>query len=333
MKTINKILAFAAILLLGLGCANNSGKKQSQEIKYRDFPVPKMPSLYTDSASQTAYIAANLWSQYLSGEGVTDSVAILGVPRDKMESQMAFWIKCLDAIPLKEAQNDIDKLFTQIEQKQMQLGAEDHFFLRFTEMVCKYMYDPNSPMRDEDLFLPFVRRLAVSPLTEEDMRAGYEYQAKMCALNPRFSVAPDFAYTTAKGRRGTLHQIKSGVTLIFFSNPGCTACREILDAICSRQYLSRMISEGHFAVLNLYIDEELDKWYEYMTTYPTNWINAYEHKGTIRNDQIYDIRAIPSLYLLDEGKHIVMKDAPLEKLLLFLDEYAQYLYGQQQINR
>ena len=35
----------------------------------------------------------------------------------------------------------------------------------------------------------------------------------------------------------------------------------------------------------------------------------------IRSDHLYDVRAIPSLYLLDSQKRVLMKDAPEDKVL------------------
>ena len=43
--------------------------------------------------------------------------------------------------------------------------------------------------------------------------------------------------------------------------------------------------------------------------------NGYDPDYAIRTDRLYDVRAIPSLYLLDSEKTVLMKDAPTEKVL------------------
>ena len=40
---------------------------------------------------------------------------------------------------------------------------------------------------------------------------------------------------------------------------------------------------------------------------------------TIRKDLTYNVRAIPSLYVLDKDKKVVMKDAPVEKVIPYLE--------------
>lgn len=76
-----------------------------------------------------------------------------------------------------------------------------------------------------------------------------------------------------------------------------------------------MIKSGDLAVVNVYIDEDLGEWYGYMGEYPLSWHNVYDPNLVIRNDLLYDVRAIPSLYLLNRDKIVLLKDTTTEKLL------------------
>ena len=79
--------------------------------------------------------------------------------------------------------------------------------------------------------------------------------------------------------------------------------------------VQKLLDEGRLAVLNVYIDEDLEAWREYMPVYPKEWMNGYDASHIIREDILYCIRAIPSLYLLDADKRILLKDAPVERVL------------------
>ena len=72
-------------------------------------------------------------------------------------------------------------------------------------------------------------------------------------------------------------------------------------------------------VLNIYIDEDLKAWKEYMPVYPEDWYNGYDPDYVIRTDVLYNVRAIPSLYLLDKDKTVIMKDAPDTRLFDWLE--------------
>ena len=80
-----------------------------------------------------------------------------------------------------------------------------------------------------------------------------------------------------------------------------------------------MIENGILAIVNVYIDGEVDKWLDYEPNYPRNWLNGYDPSGIINEGELYYVRAIPSLYLLDSQKRVIMKDAPVERVLEFFD--------------
>ena len=92
----------------------------------------------------------------------------------------------------------------------------------------------------------------------------------------------------------------------------------IIQVLKGDQKISAMISQGRLAVLNIYIDEDLQAWREYMPIYPEEWYNGFDPDLVIRTDNLYNVRAIPSLYLLDSDKRVIMKDAPENKLFNYL---------------
>ena len=128
------------------------------------------------------------------------------------------------------------------------------------------------------------------------------------------TVAADFRFSDKTGKIRTLHGIKAPMTLLFFSNPGCDACMNIINVLKGEPRIAQLIEDGRLAVLNIYIDEDIAAWRSYMPIYPDQWYNGFDPDLVIRTDDLYDVRAIPSLYLLDENKTVIMKDAPENRL-------------------
>ena len=312
MSRISSSVLLALLLLAG---CTGRGNKTANTPKPRSFPVVTVPEAYTDEADRLSYAAGHYWDAYFAGEGATDSAYVLGVPRRELEQNISNYLAVLDMLPLPEAARNMEGLFKGVSAVQKR-DSTSHFFDTFSELVSSYLYDPNSPMRDEDLYLPYVRGLAESPYTPENMRAVYRYQTLMCGLNPRGSVAPDIKARTASGKQFTLHGIKAPYTLLFFSNPGCSACREMMETI--ENEITPMFPKGTVAAANIYIDDELDLWMQYVGNYPEEWYTGYDFRHEIRDEQTYNVRAIPSLYLLDSEKRIIFKDAPVEKILVYL---------------
>lgn len=239
---------------------------------------------------------------------------MLGVPESQVEQYIVDLLGSLERCPLEEGVFQIENLFDRIVAEHRR-DTSRFEYLKLTELVSKYLYDPNSPIRDEDLYLPFVRRMAACEFTSEDMKPAYEYEASVCALNPRESIATDFVFRTAAGRNIRLHDIKAEYTVLFFSNPGCHACAEIVDILRSDELVSFKIADGSIAVVNVYIDEELDEWRKHLGDYPKEWYSGYDPHYAIRSDQLYNVRAIPSVYLLDADKTVILKDADVNRMM------------------
>ena len=191
------------------------------------------------------------------------------------------------------------------------------YFMMLAENV---LHNPNSSMRNDELYIPVLEAAIASPLMDEYEKMPLVYDLQIAMQNRIGRRANDFAYTLASGRSARLHDVESQYTLLFFSNPGCPMCREIREQISQSPKLVDMISRKELAVLVVYPDEDLSAWREHLADYPKSWINAYDKGGVISRDRLYDLKAIPALYLLDEQKQVLIKDCTsveaIEHLLL-----------------
>jgi hypothetical protein len=79
-----------------------------------------------------------------------------------------------------------------------------------------------------------------------------------------------------------------------------------------------MMEDGRLLVVNIYPDEDVQAWLDYLPNYPAEWVCGYDPDQLLNSNTVYWLRAIPSLYLLDEQKRVILKDAPLNFLLAAL---------------
>ena len=222
--------------------------------------MPTVPSMITDANEAYEYIATHFWDAFLGKSYPCDSSLVNGVRNVEVEKAFGMYAALLEMNCSRDfATKAMSGLFSSVER----FGKENdssNVFGFFEKMVPKFLYDPNSPYRDEDLYLPYVSGLSVSDLVSEDMKQAYSYDASMCSINRAGTPAADFSFTDLKGRRHNLHGIKAGHTLLFFSNPGCHACKEIMEEIEGNKVLQTLISNGKLAVVNVYIDRDITEW-------------------------------------------------------------------------
>ena len=303
-----------------VGCGGGKAKVGS-ETAFQPHPFPLMkdvPAVISDPQEISEYVISNYWNRFLGETYPCDSNVVNGVSREDLEKAFGAYVTFLDNVSIDFGRKAMAGFFDKVEKFQA-ADTSSNVFAFFEKMVPKYFYDPNSPVRNEDLYLPYVSRLAVSEYSDSDLKPSYSFEAKMCSLNMIGSPAADFVFTDLAGKRHTLYGVKAETTLLFFTNPGCPACKEIMESLTSDEKIAALVASGRLAVVNIYIDDELDKWREYASVYPKNWYNGYDQSYIIRSDVTYNVRAIPSLYVLDSEKKVIMKDAPVEIVLPYLE--------------
>lgn len=181
-----------------------------------------------------------------------------------------------------------------------------NYFATLTEIV---LHDPNSPHRNDEYYIPVLEEILASPLLDKYERIAPAYDLEIARKNRIGTVANDFIYTLADGSKAHLHDIKAKYTLLMFSNPECPMCRELIGEISSSPLLSALIQHGVVKVLTVYPDEDIEIWRSHLNNIPSEWIRAYDKEQTLTTQRLYNLNAIPALYLLDIEKRVVVKDS------------------------
>ena len=69
----------------------------------------------------------------------------------------------------------------------------------------------------------------------------------------------------------------------------------------------------------MYTEANSKLWLDYQSHIPSKWLNVTDHQE-IMHEEKYDLRALPSLYLLDQDKKILLKDASMGALKDYLEK-------------
>ena len=310
------LIVIAAALALVAGC---KGKKAEQQFVALPFPDVQLPAMIDSQEAAVEYLAYNYWNGFTDPSRTypSDSALVSGVRRTTVEQKFADWTSVLDMAQPEVAEKAIARMYDRALACERKNGTSNVF--ETLAFFCeRYFYDPNSPLRNEERYLPFVRKYASYEGLDEATRGKYERQVRMCSLNRVGQKAADFRFADRMGNFTSLYDIKSEYTLLFFSNPGCEACMQIINVLNSDPLISSLIQQKRLAVVNVYIDEDIQAWRSYMPIYPEEWYNGFDPDFVLKENTLYNIRAIPSLYLLDSDKRVIMKDAPEERLFNYL---------------
>ena len=302
---MNKFLPIVLVCLL-CGCAGGGGKK-APVASVPEFPMVDIPSVLAEPQDRVDYMTEHFWDRFTGLSGQTDSASVKGLPSAVVEEKFVFWVTLLKAASVPVMEKAVS------QSVDVARADGDAVFGRFLDFADKHLYDPNSPGRNEEAYLALLNRALGGALPNEDMRQRYEYCVSQCSLNRIGQRAADFKFISREGRMMRLYDVEAPVMLLIFSNPGCPTCALYQENLQKNKPLQDAMRKGSFKVVNIYPDEDIQAWEDYVRTYPAEWVCGRDPLGQLHGG-LYSLRAIPSLYLLDKDKKVILKDASYEEV-------------------
>ena len=267
-----------------------------------NFPLPQIPETIGQPEARLSYLLNHFWNNYqfndttqvnkdLGEQGFADFLNLLGYGDDTIidNATKAFY----------------DQAFSTSWGKK-----------QYSELINHYLDNPNSPMRNDAIYVHFLRNIRPYYANDAAARQRYAFKLTQAKKNLPGQPATDFIYTERNGQQGKMSNIRAKFTLLFFHDPDCENCKRIMPLAVQENLLQR----PDLKVLLMYADQDYEAWKRDVRSYPANWIDAYSPKGEIMQQLLYYVPATPSFYLLDADKRVILKDAPLDTILAFLQQ-------------
>lgn len=265
------------------------------------FPMPKVPDFITGQEERMAYALEHYWQAYEFNDTTKAN-------RDMGEQGFSTFLVLLQhadsAITAKAIERYLEKGFALPSLRALHNG-----------MIRHYLDNPNSPMRNDALYTHFLRaQLKFYNQDESAERERCAFLLDMVSRNLPGTIAQDFRYIDRNGKPGSLHAIESPLTLVIFNDPDCETCQQEMPVLMADPLLQ---STG-LAVLAVYPDANTELWEAAESSMPSSWTDAYSPNGEIMLRALYYLPAMPSLYLLDKDKRVLLKDATPQHVRQFL---------------
>ena len=168
--------------------------------------------------------------------------------------------------------------------------------------------NPNSSYRNQDLYSKLLEAEVNSPYFipyEKQVAAG---KLKLLQQNNIGHPANNFTYITPKEDKRQMYEIKADYLILYFNNPECPACKEMRDVLAKSEVIGLNVKSGRLKVLSIYTDNDLKPWLKHLKDYPKEWIQGRDENEYLYKNKVYDLRAIPTVYLLDSNKKVLLKD-------------------------
>ncbi len=297
---ITVIVSVAAMLLTGCTQQQHNDQKVAAVAGAEglELPLPEVPDSLRDVESRAGYIALHYWDAMDFGNVArsTDTAVV-----EQNFANFAAIAEMAGAAAQREAvENLMDRAATNSAALSLMRSTAE-----------RYLDDPNSPMRNEELYVVFLQKMTQMAAIGDAERLRAEYRLQEAMKNRRGSVATDFGLTLRDGRRTRLQKVVNTgdgrMTLVVFYDPDCVHCKEVMAELSERVDARRM------RVLAIDAEESRERWDATKWELPAEWEAGYAD-GRIDEEGLYSLPASPTLYVIDDCGRVVLKDARTDEV-------------------
>ena len=266
------------------------------------FTLPAIPDTLQTVESRSSYLVAHYWDRF----SFADSLQFMNQP-EMVEQALVDYVDLFRLVPAAEAENSLSAL---MDQASVTLNG----FLFFYNTLEKYLYDATSPMRNEALFIPVLQKMMASNKLSDDDKLRPAMLLKSVSKNKVGNTAADFSYTKPDGSQHRLSELQTPLILLLFFDPECDDCHQIIMRLEKTDVLNQLTADRQLTVLAVYPGENKRLWQTMAQHMLPTWEIGMDESQTIYNKELYDILGFPSMYLLDQHKTVILKDASLTAL-------------------
>lgn len=264
------------MLILPLVACSTAQKKPVAAV-VKTFSIPQVPSILTTPDERAEFVVTHYWDNFDFADTTLISRA------DITEQAFADFANILPNVPAPLIEKGVMVMMNAAK-------VDGAMYIHFADLSEKYLYDPNSPMRNEEIYIVVLRNIVANEKLDVIYKVRPRYQLELALKNRVGDKAIDFAYTTERGGKAKLYTTSGDPLLLFFFRPDCPTCKDVKEYVSSRGIDKQ--------VKILYVNPDADT----------------------HLDTLYDLRASPTLYLLDKDKRVILKDVPIEQIEQYLNQ-------------
>jgi hypothetical protein len=270
-----KARLFSLFILLAcmLIQAQAQTKAQAPSQPQQSFPYPALPDTLRSVEQRAGYLSEHYWDNY----NFADTLMLKS--EEVTEQGFVNFIDILGRFSPAIAQKGIAG-FTQRAFKNT--AAKE----RFESLIEHYFENPQSPLRNDRVYLYFLEEMKNSPCFDEVEKERLAFKIKTTNKNLPGDIAINFNFKDENGMSHQLSDYRDQKVILYFYDPDCENCHKV------SAWLKQQTIPADIKVLKIIADNHIS--------------------------HIYSLRAMPTIFLLDKGNLVVLKDCTAQELIAYV---------------
>ena len=272
-RLFSLFILLACMLIQAQEQAQAQTKAQAPNQPQQSFPNPALPDTLRSVEQRAGYLSEHYWDNY----NFADTLMLKS--EEVTEQGFVNFIDILGRFSPAIAQKGIAG-FTQRAFKNT--AAKE----RFESLIEHYFENPQSPLRNDRVYLLFLEEMKNSPCFDEVEKERLAFKIKTTNKNLPGDIAINFNFKDENGKSHQLSDYRDQKVILYFYDPDCENCHKV------SAWLKQQTIPADIKVLKIIAD------------------NPISH--------IYSLRAMPTIFLLDKGNLVVLKDCTAQELIAYV---------------
>lgn len=268
------------------------------------FEYPVAPEELENLSDRCNYLMANFWSPM--------NFATTGtVDQNALNDAFRVYVSAMPYSSRSEVMKSVNALIKQLKGNPV-------LTIQFAKAAEESLYGVRAGLWSDEVYIPFLKAVTSEKGVSEIRKERYAEQLRKLQTTAPGKKAPGFRYRNSSGRYADFKP-EAQYTLIEFGDPDCDDCRFSRMKLEMAPDVADMIEDISlqifFIMPDVAPDEEAEA-LESLKSYPSSWISAIGY-GV---DDLYDLRTVPSFYLLGSKGEIIVKNRDVSGTLDVLRE-------------
>lgn len=181
-----------------------------------------------------------------------------------------------------------------------------------------------SPLWTEPIYIAMLKDALQLPDLENTHKVRYERQLSLLDKNLKGSILPNFKIMLSNDSLTDLYSVQSEFMLLYFQNPDCPTCTKVREEMAGMKLLNEAIASGKLTVLTIYFEEDESLWRRYLKNKANPaYLHGWDYLHEIETNELFDLRIIPYIFLLDKDKRVIKKDLMHNEIEYYIKDYVK----------
>ena len=291
---MKRIIAAIAVVMMAVSVM--VGQEEQSQTPKTLFSYPVVPDTISTLENRSNFFVTHFWDNCNLGRQITDKELL----RSAFSDYVTFF---------RYAHRNV--VHTSVSDLMNKAQSNMQNFWMIADNAEQALYSNEAVLQSDEAYMLFINAILRSSKVKKSEKERYQRQAMKINGNQIGAQLPGVSLKGVDGKSINIDNIKAATIIVAFIDPECDDCNIARLRLSTNVALNSIIDGEKLALVCIYPGPYSKEWAAEASTYSDKWIVAASEDA----DERFDLRQMPTIYVLDADKKIVAKNVRAEDIL------------------